>query len=340
MPTETVYGLAADALNPVAVARVFEVKGRPTFDPLIVHVSVADASLERLRARGVVGAWAASEGDGACAGGGGEAVAARLMAALWPGPLTLVLPKGDAVPDLVTSGLDTVAVRCPAHPVAQALLEASGLVLAAPSANRFGRISPTCAQDVIDELGDAVDAVLDGGPCAVGVESTIIAPSADGRLWLLRPGGVSVAAVEAAAGVPVYDARGASEPERPQAPGMLMSHYAPRKPLYRLPAPTLALSDHDLPDADAALLLFAEEDLPALAARYAALGRRAPALAALGPRGDWGRAAQRLFGTLRALDAGARPVLWVEASPPADDSASLALAVIDRLRRASTPAPG
>lgn len=334
MPTETVYGLAADAQNPRAVAQVFAAKGRPHFDPLIVHVAAADAQWGALQGRGLVGGWE----------GAGRAVAERLMERLWPGPLTLVLPRGARVPDLVTSGLDTVAVRCPAHPVAQALLVASGLALAAPSANRFGRISPTCAQDVLDELGDDIAAVLDGGPCAVGVESTIIAPNADGALWLLRPGGVSVAAVEAAAGVPVQDGRaslseGAAPDAAPRAPGMLLSHYAPRKPLYRLPAPARSLPDADLPRGDVALLVFAAEDIPPLAARYAALGLTPPHLAALGPRDAWDVAAQRLFSTLRALDAAAPPTLWLEAPPPSPPSATLALAIFDRLQRASTLPP-
>ncbi|HEY8965072.1 MAG TPA: L-threonylcarbamoyladenylate synthase, partial [Candidatus Methylacidiphilales bacterium] len=157
LPTETVYGLAANALDAAAAARIFEAKARPFFDPLIVHVP------------------GLAEAEGLVAEGGWNEAARRLAEAFWPGPLTLVLPKRPEVPDLVTSGLPHVALRAPAHPVAQAVLKASGLPLAAPSANRFGRISPTTAQAVAEELGAAVPLVLDGGACAVGVESTILA---------------------------------------------------------------------------------------------------------------------------------------------------------------------
>ena len=151
-PTETVYGLGCDALNPGAVARVFEAKQRPSFDPLIVHIAT-EASLD-----GLVQAISPAE--------------RRLMNRFWPGPLTLVLPKCAQVPDLVTAGLATVAIRMPVHPVAQALIQEAGVPIAAPSANPFGYVSPTCAQHVLDGLGDRVDLILDGGPCPIGVEST------------------------------------------------------------------------------------------------------------------------------------------------------------------------
>jgi L-threonylcarbamoyladenylate synthase len=333
MPTETVYGLAADALNAQAVAKVFEAKGRPAFDPLIVHVAQADACWERLAARGLIApSWGGPQV---------KALAERLMAALWPGPLTLVLRRGERVPDLVTSGLESVAIRCPAHPVAQALLRESGLALAAPSANRFGRISPTTAAHVMAELAGRLDAVLDGGPCAVGVESTIIAVADDGQLWLLRPGGVSLAQVEAAAQAPVLDGRAAAgeEPSRPQAPGMLLSHYAPRKPLYRLDTAAMETPDAGLPRGEVGLLLRADEDVEPLRARYRALGLAAPQVEALGPRGDWSEAARRLFSALRSLDGGDAPTLWVEAMQAPGGGATLADAVLDRLRRASQSAP-
>ena len=207
LPTETVYGLAGDGLNPAALARIFEVKQRPLFDPLILHF--ADAA----------GAFDLAEQI--------PTHARELAQRFWPGPLTLVLRKREIVPDLATSGLPHVALRVPAHPVAQALLRAFGGPLAAPSANRFGRISPTDAQAVHAELGDAVPLILDGGPCAVGLESTVLLLS-ENQPVLLRAGGVSVEEIEAIIGSVQH---ATPVDERPQAPGQLKHHYAPRKPL-------------------------------------------------------------------------------------------------------------
>jgi L-threonylcarbamoyladenylate synthase len=208
LPTETVYGLAGDGLNPIALARIFEVKRRPLFDPLILHF--ADAA----------GAFALA--------GEVPAIARELAQRFWPGPLTLVLRKSETVPDLATSGLPNVALRVPAHPVAQALLRAFGGPLAAPSANRFGRISPTDAAAVRTELGEAVPLILDGGPCAVGLESTVLS-LAEHPPVLLRAGGISLEEIEAVVG-PMQHA--APVDDRPQAPGQLKHHYAPRKPLH------------------------------------------------------------------------------------------------------------
>ena len=206
MPTETVYGLAGDGLNPAALARIFEVKQRPLFDPLIMHFADAAGAFD-LAAQ--------------------IPTAARELAQkFWPGPLTIVLRKTERVPDLATSGLPDVALRVPAHPVAQALLRAfGGGPIAAPSANRFGRISPTDAQAVRAELGDAVPLILDGGPCAVGLESTVILLT-EPEPKLLRAGGISLEEIEAVIG-PVQHATPVDE--NPQAPGQLKHHYAPRK---------------------------------------------------------------------------------------------------------------
>jgi len=205
LPTETVYGLAADALQPEAAARIFAVKQRPFFDPLIVHVA------DLAGAEPYVAAWPAG--------------AVALAEAFWPGPLTLVVPKRPAIPDLVTSGLPFVALRAPRHPLAQALLRAYGRPLAAPSANRFGRISPTTAAAVVEELGAGVPLVLDGGPCAVGLESTIVA-FPDGVPTLLRAGGIPLEEIERVAGKVSLDKKGNAA-----APGQLPQHYAPRTPL-------------------------------------------------------------------------------------------------------------
>ena len=264
MPTETVYGLAGDGLNPVALARIFEVKQRPLFDPLILHFADADA------------AFAVAENV--------PETARELARRFWPGPLTLVLRKKDVVPDLATSGLPNAAVRVPAHPVAQALLRAFGGPLAAPSANRFGRISPTDAQAVQAELGDDVPLILDGGPCAVGLESTVLSLVED-RPVLLRAGGIPLEEIEFIIGLvqhatPVDD--------RPQAPGQLKHHYAPRKPL------RLVRDNAEIPSqADIGLLLFGS---PGWAENYACVMEN------ISPAGDLREAAANFFRALRSLD--------------------------------------
>lgn len=211
LPTETVYGLAANALDPVAVAKIFAAKDRPFFDPLIVHLAEVDW-LPRV----------ASDFP---------ATARKLAEQFWPGPLTLVLPKTTAVPDLVTSGLSSVAVRVPDHELTRQVLKLADLPVAAPSANPFGRLSPTTAEHVRQQLGNRIDAILDGGPCRVGVESTILQIEGD-RVIQLRPGGTPLEAIEALIG-PVEQCQ-AGESEQPAAPGMLASHYAPRTPIVLL----------------------------------------------------------------------------------------------------------
>lgn len=210
VPTETVYGLAADAANEAAVRSVFAAKGRPADHPVIVHVADAQA----------IDDWAREV----------PATARALAAAFWPGPLTLVLKRSPRALDVVTGGQDTVGLRCPAHPWARALLQAFGGAVAAPSANSFGRISPTAAAHVRADLGEkpagGVDLILDGGPCPVGIESTIVDLSG-AQPTLLRPGAVTRAALEDALGVPVVEPGGGA----PRAPGRLERHYAPRTPL-------------------------------------------------------------------------------------------------------------
>ncbi len=199
VPTETVYGLAADATNGEAVARIYATKGRPSFNPLIVHVA-------ELAAAETIAVF--------------NAAARKLAAHYWPGPLTLVLPlrPNSSIASLVTAGLSTIAIRCPAHPTMQALLAATGKPLAAPSANRSGSISPTRADHVAQSLGNAVPLILDAGPCTVGLESTIVAVASDGTLRLLRPGPIDLGlSVEVSGAI--------------DSPGQLASHYAPAKPL-------------------------------------------------------------------------------------------------------------
>ena len=301
MPTETVYGLAANALDPVAVARVFEAKERPAFDPLIVHVARAeDAS--------VVFAGPLS-GPGA-----------RLAERFWPGPLTLVAPRSPQVPDIVTSGLSTVAVRVPAHPVARALIEAAGVPLAAPSANRFGRVSPTRADHVVEQLGNAVALVLDGGPCEVGVESTIVSVAGE-TPTVLRFGGIALEEIEDTIG-PVAVRSHSSD--RPEAPGQLSRHYATKTLLRLLEA------DAVQPAPDAALLVVSGH-APANAAGYGEVIE-------LSPAGDLRHAAHRLFAAMRALDGASFSRIDVIPCP----GHGLGRAIVDRLRRAAVshePAP-
>ncbi len=297
LPTETVYGLAADAENELAVRRIFAVKGRPSTHPLIVHLAHSAAVRE----------WVAAL----------PAEAESLAAAFWPGPLTLVLPRSTRASDAVTGGQGTVAVRVPAHPVTQAVLRAFGGGLAAPSANRFGRVSPTRAEHVVADLGSDVDLVLDGGPSSLGVESTIVDLSGP-MPALLRPGGVTREALEEVLGraVPtrlVGDVR---------SPGMLPSHYAPR----------------------AGLVLASRSAAGRVASELLRAGRRvavcgppdvdAPAGAVHLPLPDDVRElARALYDVLRAVDAAGVDVAVV-VTP---DEAGLGLAVLDRLRRAAAP---
>jgi L-threonylcarbamoyladenylate synthase len=312
IPTETVYGLAARFDDDSALTKVFAAKQRPLFDPLIIHVA-AGADIARLVAEGLVGELGAEA----------RARAQKLMAAFWPGPLTLVLPRGPRVPDLATSGLPTVALRSPRHPLAQALLARVG-PLAAPSANRFGRISPTTAAHVRAELGDRV-MVLDGGPCEIGIESTIVAVE---PFVLLRPGGVPAAAIEACAGVALAPRPAAGGIA---APGTFPAHYAPRKPLAILPAPVAELAAPpagELPPR-LGLLAFAE----GAGERFAALTGRAVETRVLGL--DLDAAARRLFAALRELDASPAERLFAE---PCPSDEGLGHAIADRLMRAAAGA--
>lgn len=298
-PTETVYGLGADASREEAVAQIFAVKGRPRAHPLIVHVA-PEARLDD---------WAIDISPAARA----------LAAAAWPGPLTIILRRGPRVSLATTGGGDTVGLRVPSHPVAQALLRAFGGGVAAPSANRFGAVSPTTADHVAADLGDDVGYILDGGPCDVGVESTIVDLSRD-RAVLLRPGGMPRAAIEAITG-PLAAADAAA----PAAPGTLASHYAPR-------AQVIAVALAEVPAAVAA----AHGEIAVLApahafANWPALRARAHPL----PDDDAGMA-RELYAALRDLDAAGVDVV-IAALPPA---AGLGEAVGDRLLRAAGPRKG
>ncbi len=295
-PTETVYGLGADAADGTAVARLYAAKGRPSFNPLIAHVS--DLAAARRLARF-------------------DAAAVRLATAFWPGPLTLVLPKADGCPvsDLATAGLDTVAVRVPAHPVARDLLAAFAGPVVAPSANRSGHISPTTAEHVIGDLGGRIDLVLDGGATPVGLESTIVA-CLDGPV-LLRPGGLPRGRIEEILGATLGSAPAHAQADAaPLGPGMLASHYAPRARL-RLAAERVEPGE--------ALLAFGPRPVPG--APHAAMTLN------LSPRGDLVEAAANLFSHLRALDATGVATIAVAPVPPE----GLGEAINDRLARAAAP---
>lgn len=288
MPTETVYGLAADAANGEAVARIYGAKGRPRFNPLIAHGASVEAARAEVR-------WTESA----------ELLASRF----WPGPLTLVLPvrPGGQVSDLARAGLDTLAVRVPAHPVALGLIEAFGAPVVAPSANPSGRISPTAAADVATELGDAVELVLDGGPSRVGLESTIVSLVGQDPA-LLRPGGLDPRAIEEVLGAPLRWRR--DDPDAPTSPGQLLRHYAPA----------------------AELRLEAVDQRPGEA--YLAFGATPEGVvetASLSPDGDLTEAASRLFSVLRALD---REHALIAVAPVPE--VGLGVAINDRLRRAAT----
>jgi L-threonylcarbamoyladenylate synthase len=326
MPTETVYGLAGIALDPQALARIFATKERPTFDPLIVHVAL-DLTQPRLGQLAQLVDLSQLSQDA-------QELVEGLLQTFWPGPLTLVLPRTAAVPDLATSGLPTVAVRMPRHPIALALIAAAGTPLAAPSANRFGRISPTSAQDVLAELGERIGLVLDGGPCEIGVESTVLAVSTGGGLTLLRPGGISRGEIEAVAG------RTVALPGHTviAAPGMLDSHYAPRKPLRMLPVALDALDREawlaiEVPAHTLHLGLLAQAGDAVLHARRLEFlsGMRVTAVS-LSRNGDLAEVAHGLFAGLRALDAS--DAQWLLAEPCLENR-GLGHAITDRLRRAS-----
>jgi L-threonylcarbamoyladenylate synthase len=299
MPTETVYGLAANALDPVAVARIFEAKRRPSFDPLIVHLPSAERAF----------ALATSVPD-----------AARLLAAtFWPGPLTLVLPRAATIPDIVAAELPTVGLRVPAHPIARQLLERVGIPLAAPSANLFGFVSPTSAAHVLDGLDGRIDALIDGGPCTHGLESTIVAFE-EGRPIILRHGTITREQIAALCG---DVGEGARVLERPLAPGQLARHYATRTPL------RLFECGDQLPEpAGSAALIVVAGPIPESQCTGNLSAR------ALSSAGSLTEAAANLFSALREADASGASELRILTC----DDSGLGRAINDRLRRAAVRA--
>ena len=292
IPTETVYGLAGNAFDTKALAKIFEAKKRPHFDPLIVHVSAFDELRD----------VAAEIPEKALA----------LAKAYWPGPMTLVLPKTERIPDLATSGLPTVAVRFPSHPVAQEIIRLSGVPLAAPSANLFQHVSPTTAEHVRDQLGDAIDGIVDGGSCKVGVESTIVA-FPNGEPVILRPGGITPEMIRSVAGsVEIHESK--SNPKGPMlAPGMIDRHYRPQVPLFYGHLPAGA-------------------KIPGETVRIA-FGRQEsviPPTVNLSESGDLKEATANLYAMMRQMDNPQNKLILVDPIP----NEGVGIACNDRLKRA------
>lgn len=305
IPTETVYGLGANGLDPAAVRRIFEAKGRPQDNPLILHIP--DPSWLERYCRDV------------------PAAARRLAEQFWPGPLTMILPRRTLVPDEVTCGLETVGVRCPDHPVTLAIIRAAGVPVAAPSGNRSGRPSPTCARHMLEDMEGRIQAVVDGGPCGVGVESTIV----DLTLpvpRLLRPGGLPLEALEAVLGRVDVD-RAVTAPlspgEKPRAPGMKYRHYAPQAPVTVVTGDGAATAAYIRRQAGAntGVICFGEyrDRFPGCTVR------------SIGPAGDRGEQARRVFDALRSFDG--TPVTAIFAQCPGEEG--LGLAVANRLKKAA-----
>jgi L-threonylcarbamoyladenylate synthase len=295
LPTETVYGLAADALNPIAVAKIFEAKERPRFDPLIVHLS------DREWLEKVVDLPAQD-----------RQLISKLADKFWPGPFTMVLPKREIVPEIVTAGLDTVAVRISAHPVFSEIIRGVGKPIAAPSANRFGRISPTTAQHVLDDLKDQIPLIIDGGPTAHGIESTIVA-ICDGKIHILRRGPITEDKLSEFGNID-----NVASPKKISAPGQLPTHYAPKTPL-RLIEDANSFSPGENQRVGLLGWNLVETEKKFAAVRY------------LSEHQDLREAAANLFRYLRELDAPYVDLIVAEQVP----DRGLGAAIMDRLRRAA-----
>jgi L-threonylcarbamoyladenylate synthase len=315
-PTETVYGLGADAFNPSAIAKVFEAKKRPYFDPLIIHIADAD-SLERIADLSTLDAAVLKKVE-------------TLTGSLWPGPLTLILPKKSLIPDIATSGLKSLALRLPAHPVARKLIRLSTGAVAAPSANRFGCLSPTRAAHVQEQLEGGIDFIIDGGRTGLGLESTIL-DLCSGLPRILRPGGCSREAIEELIGrVEASPAPGGipADPPRPSAPGQLKSHYAPRTPLSVYTRLEMIEAP---PEAGTIYLFFDGVSRETWLARYAPLLPPSCPVHTLSETGDTLDAAAVLFDLLHNLDRLSLKAIRAELAP----ELKLGPAINDRLRRAA-----
>lgn len=305
IPTETVYGLGADGLNPLAVAHIFAAKGRPQDNPLILHIPSAD--------------WLERYCEDI------PPVAYALAARFWPGPLTMILKRRAIVPDAVTAGLDTVGMRCPDHTVCRAIIEAAGVPVAAPSGNTSGRPSPTTAAHMLEDMNGKIDAVLDGGPCAVGLESTIV----DLTLTpprLLRPGGVTLEALREVLGEVAVDSavtRLLDAGEKPRAPGMKYRHYAPKAPVTVVKGDPLRGAEYIAAHmGEGSGVICFDEFAPLFAPRF---------VETIGPAADKGEQARRIFDALRFFDGTDVTEIWAQCP----DDVGLGLAISNRLNKAA-----
>lgn len=309
IPTETVYGLGANGLDQAAVSRIFEAKGRPQDNPLILHIPKA-AWLERYCRDIPQCAYALAE-------------------KFWPGPMTMILPRKDLVPDAVTAGLDTVGMRCPAHSVCRAIIALADVPVAAPSGNTSGRPSPTTAQHMLEDMDGKIDAIVDGGPCTVGVESTIIDLTCDPPR-LLRPGGITLEQLKSVLGEVAVDpavTRLMCAGEKPKAPGMKYRHYAPKAPV------TVVAGEAEKSAAYIAAHAASEDGIICFE-EYIALftgQTMTRPLMDLGPEGDKAEQARRIFDALRYFDHTDVPAIWAQCP----DSKGIGLAIVNRLNKAA-----
>ena len=309
IPTETVYGLGANGLDPEAAERIFQAKGRPQDNPLILHIPEAS--------------WL----DRYCKDI--PFTAYRLAEAFWPGPLTMILPRKDVVPDAVTAGLDTVGMRCPAHPLCRAIIEAAGVPVAAPSGNTSGKPSPTTARHMLEDMDGKIDAIVDGGPCSVGVESTIVDLTCTPPR-LLRPGGITLEQLEEVLGEVAVDpavTRLMRAGEKPKAPGMKYRHYAPKAPVTVVagdPQKSAAyIAAHAAPEDG---VICFDEFLPLFTRR----SETRPVMD-LGPAGDKEEQARHIFDALRSFDHTSVPAIWAQCP----DASGIGLAIANRLNKAA-----
>lgn len=344
MPTETVYGLAANARSPLAIARVFQAKSRPYFDPLIVHLGLEGNCVSALAEMKLI--------DSAQLSPEQRKKIDRMIKKFWPGPLTLILPKHPDIPDLVSSGLPQVGLRMPTHQIAQSLIHFAGFPLAAPSANRFGKISPTSAEAVQEELGDRIDWILDGGTCEIGLESTIVTIPSESQIEILRPGKVTQAELEEVLEVPIsiktinasHLSKEVEEKESLKSPGLLESHYAPSKPCYLLPCSDDKLTIHSfslndlhlnvpipLQDKEVGYLLQSNRSKSWIKTVCHEMNIR-PQIRVLSETGNLVESAQNLFKFMREMDSSEVEVILVE---PCESEQGLGRAIQDRILRAT-----
>jgi L-threonylcarbamoyladenylate synthase len=329
VPTETVYGLAANVFNNSALTKVYQTKDRPAFNPLIAHVYDAKdlVALEKL---GLI--------DASKLPPAAKTTAEKLITKFWPGPLTIVLPKNAKVPDFATAGLSTIAIRAPKHPVMQQLIQKAETPLAAPSANRSGHVSPTTAQAVDEELGKSINNILDGGPCEIGLESTVVTIADDGKVQLLRPGAITRENIQE-----IADMTSVGDSQKILSPGLLANHYAPSKPLLLLPSAVLSLNftnstelirkqfpGKPFQQLKAGVLLMSGDTDMAEIYLSGLLGLNT-ICRKLSVTGDLREVAKNLFKEIRNLDSQKIDLILVE---PCNSEAGLGHAIMDRLRRA------